>query len=130
MEESSIKYTAFIVPDGHYEFLKVPFGLCNSPSVFQRYVNAIFRNLIRDGVILVYMDDLNMLSGDYKNSLRNLERVIDVASRAGLIINWNKCRFLEETVEFLGHTIGNGRVQPSEKKIEAVKRFPEPRNIR
>lgn len=45
MDESSRKYTAFIVPDGHYEFLRVPFGLCNSPAVFQRFVNAIFRDL-------------------------------------------------------------------------------------
>lgn len=34
IDKNSQKYTAFIVPDGHYEFLKVPFGLCNSPSVF------------------------------------------------------------------------------------------------
>lgn len=34
LEESSRKYTAFVTPDGQYEFLKVPFGLCNSPSVF------------------------------------------------------------------------------------------------
>lgn len=55
MDESSVKYTVFIVPD---EFLRVPFGLCNSPSVFQRYINAIFGDLIRDGVMLVYMDAL------------------------------------------------------------------------
>ena len=36
VEKESRKYTAFIVPDGHYEFRKVPFGLCNSPSIFQR----------------------------------------------------------------------------------------------
>ncbi|XP_076638825.1 uncharacterized protein LOC143350687 [Colletes latitarsis] len=47
VEQNSRKYTAFIVPDGHYEFLKVPFGLCNSPAVFQKYVNAVFKELIR-----------------------------------------------------------------------------------
>lgn len=47
IDPSSIKYTAFIVPDGQFKFLRVPFGLCNSPSVFQRYVNAIFPDAIR-----------------------------------------------------------------------------------
>lgn len=54
IDKNSQKYTAFIVPDGHYEFLKVPFGLCNSPSVFQRFINATFSGAIRDKIILTY----------------------------------------------------------------------------
>lgn len=130
MSEASVKYTAFIVPDGQYEFTRVPFGLCNSPSVFQRYVNAIFRELIRDRIVLVYMDDLIVLSDDDASGLRNLERVLKTASAAGLMINWGKCRFLQRKVEFLGHVIGEGSVRPSAHKTEAVKRFPEPTNVR
>jgi len=48
MNEQSRKVTAFIVPDGHYEFLRVPFGLCNSPAVFQRFINAVFQDLIQE----------------------------------------------------------------------------------
>lgn len=130
VNESSIKYTAFITPDGQYEFLRMPFGLCNSPSVFQRYINAIFRNLMRDRVVLIYMDDLIVLSDNDESGLRNLKNVLNTASQAGLIINWSKCCFLKREVEFLGHTIGNGLVRPSERKTEAVRRFPEPRTVR
>jgi len=53
---TSQKLTTFIVPDGHYEFLRVPFGLCNSPVVFQRFINSVFRDLIQDKVVLTYME--------------------------------------------------------------------------
>jgi len=64
-------------------------------------------------------------SVDYENGIRNLEKVLQVASEVGLIINWQKCSFLRERVEFLGHIIENGYVSSSERKIEAVKNFPE-----
>lgn len=47
MDESSVKYTFFIVSDRQYEFLRVSFGLCNSRFVFQRFINAVFRDLIK-----------------------------------------------------------------------------------
>lgn len=58
MDESSKRYTAFIVPDGHYEFSRIPFGLCNSPAIFQRFINITFKNFIQEGVVMKYMDDL------------------------------------------------------------------------
>lgn len=130
VEAKSVKYTAFIVPDGQFEFLRVPFGLCNLPSVFQRYVNAIFRDAIRDGTVLTYMDDLIVLSNNYEDGLDRLRMVFEMASKAGLNINWKKCCFLKRRVVFLGHIIEDGTVRPSERKTEAVKRFAEPKNIR
>lgn len=130
MDKSSMKYTAFIVPDGHYEFLRVPFGLCNSPAVFQKFVNAVFRDLIRDKVVLVYMDDLIIPSIDFESALRKLKRVLDVASQHGLIINWKKCNLLRTGVEYLGHIVEGGKIRPSEHKTEAVKKFPMPASVR
>jgi len=115
MDELSAKYTSFIVPDGQYEFLRVPFGLCNSPSVFQRFVNAVFRDLVREGIVLIYMDDLIVLSNDEITGLRNLEAVLGVASQGGLEINWRKCCFLQKKVEFLGHIVEGGTIRPSRK---------------
>lgn len=71
-----------------------------------------------------------MPSIDYESGIRNLERVLQVASEVGLIINWQKCSFLKERVEFLGHIIENGYVSPFECKIEAVKNFPELTSVR
>ncbi|GFW71089.1 retrovirus-related Pol polyprotein from transposon 412 [Trichonephila clavipes] len=58
VDEHCRKYTSFIVPDGQFEFNKVPFGLSTSPGVFQRYVSSIFRDLTRKGIVISYLDDL------------------------------------------------------------------------
>lgn len=88
IDDASIRYTSFVVPDGQYEFLRVPFGLCNSPSVFQRFVNEVFRDLLKQRIVLIYMDDLIVLSENESRGLENLKVVLKTASRAGLTINW------------------------------------------
>jgi len=130
VDDSSQKYMAFIVPDGHFEFLKMPFGLCNSPAVFQKFINAAFKDLIHDGSVLTYMDDLIIPSENYESGLKKLKCALEVASETGLLVNWKKCAFLQTKIEFLGHVIESGRVHPSEKKIEAVIDFPRPTNVR
>ncbi|GFU68582.1 hypothetical protein TNCV_3624031 [Trichonephila clavipes] len=76
--------TSFVVPDGQFEFNKVPFGLSTSPSVFQRYVYSIFRELMRKGVVIIYMDDLIIPAKDEKEGLKKLREVLEVASKYGL----------------------------------------------
>lgn len=124
--EESIKYTSFVTHNGQYEFLKCPFGLCNSPAVFQRYISYIFRDLTRQGIAMYYMDDLIILSKDEKEGIERLEKVLQVARDYGLEIKKKKCQILKTRVEFLGFIIENGTVQPSEAKTTAISRFPKP----
>lgn len=130
ISEDSRKFTSFVVPDGQYEFLRVPFGLCNSPSVFTRFINAVFRNLINQKIVLTYMDDLIIPSVDLETGVNKLTRVLATAKNAGLEINWKKCALLQSRVEFLGHIVKNGGIQPSEKKTRAVVKFPKPTTIK
>ncbi|GIY69835.1 retrovirus-related Pol polyprotein from transposon 297 [Caerostris extrusa] len=64
VDEESRKFTSFVVPDGQYEFNKVPFGLSTSPSVFQRYVYSISRHLMNKSIVITYMDNLIIPSED------------------------------------------------------------------
>lgn len=130
LEIESRKYTAFITPDGHYEFLYAPFGLCNSPAVFSRYIKAAFRDLIEERVVLVYMDDFVIPSANYEDNLKRLEDVLRVAAQYGLNINWRKCSFLRTKIEYLGHIVEDGSIRPSERKTEAVTKFPQPTNVK
>lgn len=130
VEPSSRKYTSFIVPTGQYQFRKVPFGLCNSPAVFQRFINNVFRELMLKNICLVYIDDVVVLGKTIEESLHNLKLTLIVAQQAGLSVKWSKCQFLQTQILFLGYEVCGGTIAPSEEKTKAVKLFPEPLNIK
>ncbi|GFX34169.1 hypothetical protein TNCV_2072061 [Trichonephila clavipes] len=118
--------TSFVVPDGQFEFNKVPFGLSTSPSVFQRYLYSIFRELMRKGVVIIYMDDLTIPAKDEKEGLEKLRAVLEVASKYGFEMKFKKCQFLRRKVEFLDHIVENKTIRPSIAKTIAVKKFSVP----
>lgn len=128
MERESRKYTAFVTPDGHYQYTRVPFGLSNAPAVFQRAINTVL-GPIRHDYALVYLDDILVLSKDFNQGLKRLEIVLNRLSEAGLTLNKDKCEFLKTSVEYLGAEISNNTIRPSPRKVEAVVRFAVPTNV-
>ncbi|XP_039764331.1 uncharacterized protein LOC120636835 [Pararge aegeria] len=66
--EDSIEKTAFVTPDGQFEYLRMPFGLCNAPSVYQRAINAALGDY-RDNIALVYVDDILVVSESVQQEL-------------------------------------------------------------
>ncbi|GFU58772.1 retrovirus-related Pol polyprotein from transposon 17.6 [Trichonephila clavipes] len=124
------KYTSFIVPDGQFEFNKVPFGLSTSPGVFQRYVSSIFRDLTRKGIVISYLDDLVIPAKNEQEGLEKLKIIFEVAKKYGLEIKFKKSQFLKKKIEFLGHIVESGTIKPSPTKTLAVRKFPEPTTIK
>lgn len=118
VEENSRKYTSFVNHEGQYQFLKVPFGLCNSPAVFQRFIDCIFKDLIQKGTTLQYMDDLIIPARNDNEAIQKLKIVVERASEYGLEI-YKKCQFVKTTVEFLGHRIEDGKLYTSTEKNES-----------
>ncbi|GFT20331.1 retrovirus-related Pol polyprotein from transposon 297 [Trichonephila clavipes] len=130
VDEASRKYTAFVTETGQYEFLKVPFGLSISSNYFQRYINYVFRELLRDDTLIIYLDDIIIPATDEKEACKKLARVLETASRYGIELNLKKCQFLQGKINFLGHVIQNGIIQPSAEKTVSVCNFPEPKNAK
>ncbi|GBM72285.1 Transposon Ty3-G Gag-Pol polyprotein [Araneus ventricosus] len=127
IDPSSKKYTSFVTDTGQYEFNKTSFGLTNSPSVFQRYIYNVFRDLIKENVVMIYLDDLVIFSENETQGIERLQRVLKTASEYGLELNIKKCQFLKREIEFLGHRIKDGKLYASPLKIKAVMNFPEPK---
>ncbi|VEN56960.1 unnamed protein product [Callosobruchus maculatus] len=126
----SVEKLAFITPDGQFEYLRMPFGLANAPSIFQRAINIALRDEITKGIALVYMDDILIPTQTKQEGLENLRLVLTTLKSHGFSVNINKCKFLQEKVEYLGRLIENGEVKPSPSKIETLKSLKPPSNAK
>jgi hypothetical protein len=128
MDPESVEITAFVTQDGHYEFVRMPFGLTNGPAVFQRMVNTAIGQL-RCFQVLVYLDDVLIPGHTPQKCLRILETVSNVLKHNGLTLRLSKYVFLIEEIEYLGHVVSNSTVRPRPRKTKAVKEFPVPTNV-
>lgn len=123
MSRESVEKTAFITPDGQYEFLRMPFGLMNAPAVYQREMDRIFRDLAH-----VYIDDILIATDDVEKGFRQLEAVLLQMDKYNLTLNLTKCEFFAEKIEYLGREISAEGVRPGQYKTGAIQKAPEPRN--
>lgn len=130
VSESSIPKTAFVTPDGHYEYVKMPYGLCNSPIVYQRLINKTLRKHIDAGNVLVYIDDVLLMSRTVSEGIELLRDVLKTLTTAGFSINLRKCVFLTTEIEYLGRVISEGHVKPSPTKVKALVDSPVPQNVK
>ncbi|CAK1549316.1 unnamed protein product [Leptosia nina] len=127
IKDECIKYTAFVTPDGHFEFLKMPFGICNGPSVFQRAINKAVNHL---KFLLVYIDDLLIPFSEIEQGLQYLERTIEALCLSGFTINLKKCKFFVQEIDYLGRHISSDGVRPSNDKVKALTGSPVPSTVK
>lgn len=130
MAENSIKYTSFITPDGQWEFVYCPQGMCNSPANFQRFINQTMHEAKSKNLLKTYLDDLLLSAKTEAENLDKLRQVLTIAAEAGLKINFNKCKFLQRRIEFLGYVIENHNIHPSDAKMSAIQNFPQPTTLK
>lgn len=126
MDEKDIAKTAFSTDSGHYEYVRMPFGLKNAPATFQRLMNTVLKGLV--GVIcLVYMDDIIVFSTSLQEHYNNLAKVMNALENANLKVQLDKSDFLQKEVAFLGHIVSENGVKPNPDKLDAIKNWPIPK---
>ena len=91
MDKQSQEKTAFITHSGLYEFLVMPFGLCNAPATFQRLMEVVLNGLVRN-TCLVYLDDILVIGRTFQEHLSNLHQVFTRLREAGLRLKPSKCQ--------------------------------------
>lgn len=127
VDEKDREKTAFSVDNGHYQFNRMPFGLKNAPSTFQRLVDNILRENISKKECMVYMDDIIVFSNGLEEHIKNLRSVLSKLKNARLKVQLDKCEFLRNEVEFLGHTVNENGVFPNRDKIKIIDQITLPK---
>ncbi|KAL0398579.1 UNVERIFIED_CONTAM: Retrovirus-related Pol polyprotein from transposon.6 [Sesamum radiatum] len=129
MRKEDIPKTSFITHSGHYEFLVMPFGLCNAPSTFQALMNTVFEPYLRK-FVLVFFDDILIYSKDWGMHLVHLKKVLELLRKHQLYAKKSKCSFAQLKVDYLGHIISCEGVSTDPQKIECMVNWPTPTTIK
>ena len=127
--ECDIEKTAFRTRYGHYEFVVLPFGLCNAPATFQNMMNSVLSPFL-DYFVLVFLDDILIYSTTWEEHLEHLRKVLQKLRENKLYGRRAKCEFGQTSVEYLGHRIGSGTLEVCRDKIEKVLEWPRPTVVR
>ena len=128
LTESARPKTAFSTPDGgHYEYKRLPLGLCNEPANFQRLMNQLFKEELYDFVI-IFLDDVLIYSQNLEEHLQHLKIVMERLASAGLKLKPSKCKQIQRAVSYLDYHIGADGIWPDAGKLSALSKWPEPTN--
>ncbi len=117
--------TAFNTPRGHFKYLVMPFGLSNSPAVFQAHVNDVLRDMV-DQFIYVYLDDILIFSSSLQEHVQHVRRVLQRLLENGLFVKAEKCAFHAQSVPFLGFIVSPEGVRMDPDKVKAVVSWSTP----
>jgi len=116
----------FLMNKGLFESQVIYFGLCNSPGIFQRMMNSIFRELLHEGVLANYMDNFVILVKTKKELEEKTIQFLKIAEKHNLCFKQSKYNFDMEEIPILGVIVGKRQVKMEQKKIKAVKEWKIP----
>lgn len=117
--------TAFSTPSGHYEYIRMPFGLKNAPATFQRLMNEVLSGLV--GVIcIVFYDDILVFGSSLQEIIVNMLRVLQRLREYNLKLQIHKCKFFAKSTEYLGHILSKEGIKPNPDKVECIRKLKIP----
>ncbi|KAL8441753.1 hypothetical protein Emed_007504 [Eimeria media] len=117
--------TAFRTWFGHFEFKVMPFGLKGAPGTFQTIMNDILMEHV-EVFCAVYLDDVLIYSQDLKTHVSDVAAVLQALRTHKLYPKISKCRFAQQSLDYLGYSIGEDGVQPSEERVADIQTWPSP----
>ena len=127
MSERDTEKTAFQFGRGKFEFVRMPFGLKNAPSTFQRLIDEFLLGL-DERAVQAYMDDIIVFSRTGEDHKRHLGQVQQRLEEFKLRISAEKSSFFKPEVKFMGHIVAREGIRPNKDKVAAIGNLSVPTN--
>jgi len=119
---------AFRTNQGLFEPLVMFFGMTNSPATFQTMMNDIFRDLIAEGIMVVYLDNILIFTRTEEKHVKAIRWVLQVLQEHKLFLCLEKCEFCKERIKYLGLVISENEVSMDLVKVAGVREWPTLKN--
>ena len=124
LSETDKNKVAFSIFNRHYRAKRLVYGLQNGPSAFSRLMSNLFSD---DEEIFVFIDDLLIISKNWENHVKAIERLLKKCISIGLVLDPTKSQIGKDECIFLGETITKTGRKPSTKHIDAIQQYPVPK---
>ena len=121
--------TAFSTPFGSFQFIRMCFGLSNSPATFSRLVQQILQDVPIE-LVYSYLDDTLVCGKNLEEHLSTMDDVLTRFAKAGLTLQPDKCDLFNDQVEFLGHKLTTDGIAPLARHLDLINKWPEPTTVR
>lgn len=119
MHPESISLTAFVTPDGLFEYERMPFGLKNCPPFFQWVMTRVLNGLL-DQCCQVFIDDIVVYGGNEEEFLANLQEVLERLKTFRFRVKRSKCFLGATSVEYLGHVVNGDGITLSDSRRQGL----------
>ena len=126
----SRQLTAFGYSGGHYEFVRLPFGLSSAPAIYSRLVETVLAWLPPEvrKTTLPYLDDLLIHTRTPQQHVHSLAALLDVHRRARMMVSPSKSSIFRKECEYLGHLVSEKGYSMVPDYVDQIRRWPRPTN--
>jgi hypothetical protein len=128
IHEDHKEKTAFRSHRGLFHFKRMPFGLKNGPSIFQRIMQGILSPFLWI-FCLVYIDDIVVYSKSYEEHIDHLDKVLTSIEQSNLTLSPTKCHLFYGSILLLGHKVSRLGLSTHYEKVKAVIEMSRPRKV-
>ena len=127
LDELSIPKTAFMSPFGKYEYIKVPFGLAQTPAYFQELMTGILKDF---PFTMAYLDNIIIFSRMAEEHLSHIKQVFEKLRNAHLPMKLSKCNFITKETQYLRHILSTKGIRPLPSKTQAINNMHPPKRAK
>lgn len=129
IEEKDREKLAFRTHEGLFQYKRMPFGIRNGPSIFQRIMDQVLGNA-KWSYALVYIDDIVVYSKTFDEHLEHLDKLFTKLSPSKLTLSIPKSHLCHQEIVALGHNISRLGIGLNKANLRAISEFPRPTRLK